>query len=222
MIAFGANLPNENSNNINSYNFKFNIRFMGQYWDEEKGTSYNYFRDYASGLGRYIQSDPIGLNAGINTYSYVSNSPFSNIDPYGLWSISFGLFTGLGWEMSFGKDDLTCQKFISIKLGYGLGGGFKWDKFGGRPGSNEKSDPKESGLTAGGYFDIDFNLAMLQASLQNNIGYTIPSWQPINYYENILKPNIAIGDSWGIKAGATIGTEFGIFNKKEANCECKK
>ena len=57
---------------------------MGQYWDEEKGTSYNYFRDYASGLGRYIQSDPIGLNAGINTYGYVYANSISGIDFYGL------------------------------------------------------------------------------------------------------------------------------------------
>ena len=58
--AFGATLPNENLGGINNGNgnnlsFKFNIRFMGHYWDEEKGTSYNYFRDYESGLGRYIQ-----------------------------------------------------------------------------------------------------------------------------------------------------------------------
>ena len=57
---------------------------MGQYWDEEKGTSYNYFRDYANGLGRYIQSDPIGLNAGINTYGYVNSNPLNDTDFFGL------------------------------------------------------------------------------------------------------------------------------------------
>lgn len=50
----------------------------------ETGLSYNYFRDYDPSLGRYIQSDPIGLNGGINTYGYGYQNPFSNIDRNGL------------------------------------------------------------------------------------------------------------------------------------------
>ena len=62
----------------------YNARFPGQYYDAESGLNNNGFRDYESATGRYVESDPIGLKGGINTYGYVGSNPINRFDYFGL------------------------------------------------------------------------------------------------------------------------------------------
>ena len=81
---FGTNADNENPGGLGT--FVFNLRYPGQYFDTESTTHYNYYRDYNPGVGRYVESDPIGLRGGLNTYAYAGGSPLWRIDLWGLWS----------------------------------------------------------------------------------------------------------------------------------------
>ena len=67
----------------------YNIGFPGQYYDQLTGRYYNYMLDFDPGTGRYIESDPVGLRAGVNTYTYADDIPTTLSDASGLCPASF-------------------------------------------------------------------------------------------------------------------------------------
>ncbi|MDX1374033.1 MAG: RHS repeat-associated core domain-containing protein [Burkholderiales bacterium] len=83
---FGNNPANEDPDG-DGIAFSFPKRFPGQYYDAETLLHYNYFRDYDPGLGVFKESDLIGLDGGLNTYSYVAGRPLTYFDPKGLVNI---------------------------------------------------------------------------------------------------------------------------------------
>jgi RHS repeat-associated protein len=80
---FGNNPADEDPDG-NSVAFDLPLRLPGQRYDAETALHYNYYRDYDSSLGRYAESDPIGLAGGLNTYAYVTGYPLAYSDERGL------------------------------------------------------------------------------------------------------------------------------------------
>jgi len=80
--TFGATAPDQNPNSLGI--FSFNQRLPGQVFDVESGLFQNWNREYNARIGRYMQSDPIGLRGGPNGYLYVGADPLSLTDRTGL------------------------------------------------------------------------------------------------------------------------------------------
>lgn len=114
---FGVTAANENPSALGAY--PFNLRFPGQVYDRETTGHYNLNRDYSAWLGRYVQSDPIGLDGGINTYAYVEGNPVGDVDPLGLMGNASGASRGGSYQVVRGSGDTSiCSYYDSMASKY--------------------------------------------------------------------------------------------------------
>lgn len=118
---------------------RFNLRYPGQYFDEESGLHYNYFRSYNPATGRYTQADPIRLEGGWNRFLYVGGNPLSRSDPLGLTSINFDPINGI----------LTVDPETEGR------GPYSMPASSGRPGCGCSPSNKDTGPIPSGIYVID-------------------------------------------------------------------
>jgi RHS repeat-associated protein len=111
--SYGQSLPAEDVDEDGT-TITVNLRFPGQYYDQESGLHYNWNRYYDPRTGRYVTSDPVGLLGGLNTYLYAGAKPTFGVDPLGLFLCDDWKWMALDWALGRGSrnrgyDDFSDQ-----------------------------------------------------------------------------------------------------------------
>ena len=205
---FGTSVPNEDPGHSGK-KFTMNLRYAGQYYDKESSLFHNGFRDYNPKIGRYVQSDPIGLKGGINTYTYVNGNPLRRIDPLGLWSVTFGGYIGVGGEVTFGNDN--GNGFMTGRVGFGLGGGITYDPNGGIPGPAIR-DPLSGGVVLGDSAQAAFNAGPISAAVEGGIARNYSNGQSSFYGGPSGGPTSALK---GFHAGGSVGGQCTVYSGRQ-------
>ncbi len=114
---------------------QINLRLPGQYFDAETGLHQNWNRDYAPGIGRYVQADPLGIFGGMNVYEYAYGNPMLYIDEKGEFAnLIIGGAIGFGFDLmaqlmqNGGNWKCVNVKQLAISTAFGMIGGFAGGK----------------------------------------------------------------------------------------------
>jgi RHS repeat-associated protein len=187
----------------------YNLRFPGQYYLPESGLSQNGFRDYDPATGRYVESDPIGLHGGLNTYAYARGNPISRRDPTGLWSIVVEGYEGCGGSIIFGQGPDSGKWFYGGRLGLGYALGYSYDANGKRPGAEEaqgKSTDCGRHTTVGTFGSFGASFYNYQLSILDFAGgYDFGTGG--TYSEGPESSGLSFGNGNGVDVGISIGIE---------------
>lgn len=185
----------------------YDLRFPGQIAGAWGSTYQNYMRDYDSAVGRYVESDPVGLRSGVNTYTYVLGSPLSYFDPFGL-DVEVCSQPAFGWM----PVDHQWIKTDSVEAGMG---GTKGNIPGNQSG-DLPYDPVEVTNHAGRSLEKSASCRVVHNIDENKvdellrIGRPLGRWTPFNQCHSFVRDTLesaryygATG-SWG-DTGATGG-----------------
>ena len=169
-----------------------------------------------------ISDFPLSLKPPYRIIS--ANNPINFIDPEGLWSISVEFYAKGGGGIVFGKNP-DGDYFLSIRGGYGLGGGIAYDPKGTSPGW----DPciKQEGVPMfgiGGYGELSAGFGPFFAGVNANIGvHQLIAYRSLIFlsYVSGAKLTYGLGTDWSFKnfiksfkavrAGGAAGVEMTIY-----------
>lgn len=204
------------------------VQYTGR---ENDGTGLYYYRAryYSPQFGRFVSSDPIGLEGSSNTYAYVDSfgilgphcNPISCIDPFGLWSFSVDAYGGWGGGVTVGRNERTGGWFVSGRLGIGFGLGAGLDPFDNGPADRPRKpgpyadlcsdlNAPLTGTSVGGFAGFGGTLGLLNAGYGGGGGRNFDGTG--TSYGGPMQPNSNLNpfsDKRGVGIGAAGGFEVG-------------